>query len=488
NSGSDYATVKYDTNGNQLWAARYNGPGNDSDSATSIALDSSGNVYVTGGSSGSGTDSDYATIKYDTNGNQLWVARYNGSGNYYVDKATSIALDAQGNVYVTGYSGWSYGPSHDYDYATIKYDTNGSQLWLARYDSSARSDGVAAIALDVQGNVYVTGDSGYNYRVGTDSDYATIKYDTNGNQLWAARYDGLGNYHDDANAIVLDVQGNIYVTGWSYGIGTDSDYATVKYDTNGNQLWAARYNGPGNDSDSAYAIALDVQGNVYVTGYSSGIGTDDDYAMIKYDTNGNQLWTARYNGPGNSDDRAYAIALDASGNIYVTGQSDGINTGFDYATIKYSQSGGVITGKVTIQNRTDHSELITFELRNPGEATALETYQVLTSSDGSYTLITVPAGTYDLTAKSSNTLRAKNENIIVVDDETTIDIDFALLGGDANDDNSVGLSDRFILMKSWNTNIGDVDWDERADFNNDNSIGLSDRFIFRSNWNTSGVE
>src|SRR5207245_295507 len=105
----------------QEWVARYNGPGNYEDKATAIALDAAGNVYVTGGSWGSGTDFDYATIKYDSNGNQLWVARYNsGNGG---DSATAIAVDGAGNVYVTG---WSSGGSTLIDYATIKYDSNGN--------------------------------------------------------------------------------------------------------------------------------------------------------------------------------------------------------------------------------------------------------------------------------------------------------------------------------------------------------------------------
>jgi hypothetical protein len=324
----DYATIKYDTNGNQLWVATYNGPGNDYDAAHGIAVDTLGNVYVTGQSWGSGTCWDYATIKYAPNGNQLWVARYNGPGDYY-DIARAIALDTSGNVYVTGRS---YGSGTSTDYATIKYDAEtGSQMWVARYNNSPRNDYdiATAIALDTSGNVYVTGLSS-----GTGSDYATIKYDSSGTQLWAARYHAV--YYDAAYAIALDTSGNVYVTGESTGSGTYRDYATIKYDTNGNQLWVARYRGPGNWDDIAQGIALDTSGNVYVTGSSYGSGTYRDYATIKYDSLGNQLWAARYNGPGNSHDAAQAIAVDTLGNVYVTGGSFGSGTRHDYATIKYS--------------------------------------------------------------------------------------------------------------------------------------------------------
>ena len=94
---------------NELWVKRYNGPGNDDDSASAITADNLLNVYVTGGSYGSGIDYDYATIKYDPDGNELWVKRYDGPGNYY-DYAEALAVDGADNVYVTGGSHGSGDP------------------------------------------------------------------------------------------------------------------------------------------------------------------------------------------------------------------------------------------------------------------------------------------------------------------------------------------------------------------------------------------
>ena len=76
--------------------------------------------------------------------------------------------------------------------------------------------------------------------------------------------------------------GNVYVTGGSVGSGTATDYATIKYDPSGNEIWVKRYDGPKKWYDEAYAIAVDGSGNVYVTGESYGVGTDGDYATIKY--------------------------------------------------------------------------------------------------------------------------------------------------------------------------------------------------------------
>ena len=339
----DYATIKYNTNGKRLWVATYNGPGSNLDEACAIAVDRSGNVYITGSSRDSGYDWDYATIKYSTNGKQLWVARYNGPGNGS-DYAVAIAVDGSGNVYVTGSSTRSDN-TNTTDYATIKYNTNGKQLWVARYDDGGGD--ACAIAVDGSGNVYVTGTTGIlDLKNNYSCDYATIKYNTNGKRLWVAIYNGPGNYYDEPYAIAVDKSGNVYVTGFSYGSGTACDYATIKYNPNGKQLWVARYNGPGNRWDNAYAIAVDGSGNVYVTGSSEGSGPHGDYdygdyATIKYNTNGIQLWVARYNGPAKdpSSDDPNDMALDGSGNVYVTGSITVSSFDSDYATIKYSPNG-----------------------------------------------------------------------------------------------------------------------------------------------------
>src|SRR4029453_7946368 len=100
-----------------------------------------------------------------------------------------------------------------------------------------------------------------------------------------------------------------------------------------------RYDGPANLNDDGRAIAIDASGNAYVTGYSIGLGTGFDYATVKYDSSGAEQWIARYDGSARADDQSYAIAIDVSGNVCVTGYSTvDAKTGLtDYATIKYSQ-------------------------------------------------------------------------------------------------------------------------------------------------------
>ncbi|MEO0097680.1 MAG: SBBP repeat-containing protein, partial [candidate division WOR-3 bacterium] len=268
---------------------------------------------------------------YDGNGNLLWERRYNGPGNDY-DGATSLFVDNQSNVYVTGYS---YDSVTDYDYATLKYDRQGNLLWERRYNGPGNDyDGAKSLFVDNQGNVYVTGGS---YDSLTNFDYTTLKYDASGNLLWERRYNGQGNYNDGATSLFVDNQGNVYVTGRSEGSGTDYDYATLKYDANGNLLWERRYNGPGNSDDWATSLFVDMNGNVYVTGGSYDSLTNFDYTTLKYNANGNLLWERRYNGPGNDYDGATSLFVDNQSNVYVTGHSWGSGTDYDYATIKYIQ-------------------------------------------------------------------------------------------------------------------------------------------------------
>jgi uncharacterized delta-60 repeat protein len=330
----DYATIKYDPDGDTVWVRRYNGTGNDSDEGDVVVVDDSGNVYVTGYSYGSSTNSDCATIKYFPNGDTAWTRRYDGCANVYNYIARSLALDNSGNVYVACESE-TYSTSTDY--ATIKYYPNGDTAWTRRYNGTYNgADVPCALAIDDSGNVYVTGGSQGS---GTNLDYATIKYDPNGDTIWVRRYNGAGNDYDRAYALVLDNAGNVYVTGGSQGFGTSLDYTTIKYYANGDTAWVRSYDGPANGWDWANAMAIDSSGNVYVTGESQGLNGTADYATVKYYSNGDTAWSRRYNGPGNDFDRAYAVEVDSAGNVYVTGGSKGWGTDLDYATIKYYPNG-----------------------------------------------------------------------------------------------------------------------------------------------------
>jgi len=210
------------------------------------------------------------------------------------------------------------------------------QAWVQRYNGPGNGqDEASAVAVDGSNNVIVTG-----YSIGSDSgyDYVTIKYSSAGVPLWTNRYNGPGNSNDVAFAVAVDGSNNVVVTGYSYN-GTNDDYATIRYSSTGEPLWTNRYNGPGNLNDYARALAVDGSDNVIVTGASDISGTwppgECDYVTIKYSSAGVALWTNRYNGPGNNEDRSYAVAVDGNNNVIVAGYSIGSAGDYDFATIKY---------------------------------------------------------------------------------------------------------------------------------------------------------
>jgi len=339
----DYLTIKYSSDGDTLWTRGYAGPGDGDDAATSLAVDSSGNLYVTGFSWGSGTLYDYATIKYSPFGDTLWVRRYNDPQDG-ADGGFALKMDTSGNVYVAGIKD-AFSSSCEYN--TIKYDPNGDTLWMRSYGGGTVDTSDTTIGTQVTSALEVV-DSGYVYVAGysgsiTSGDYLIIKYNSSGDTLWVRNYNGPGDGIDKVNAIAVDKNGNVYVTGKSTGAGTFYDYATIKYSPSGDTLWVRRYDGPANSDDQANAIALDTGGNAYVTGFSVGTGTLYDYATIKYSPDGALLWIQRYNGPGNGFDLAssnffpsFVLAVDKSGNVFVTGESRGAASQ-DFATIKYFQ-------------------------------------------------------------------------------------------------------------------------------------------------------
>jgi 3-isopropylmalate dehydratase small subunit len=334
----DYVTIAYSEAGVALWTNRYNGPGNARDTVSSVAVDTSGNVIVTGISEGE-VSLDYATIAYSASGAALWTNRFDGPGPSYAgDYATAVAVGDSGNVFVTGYSPVSVSPSgFSYDYVTIAYSAAGVPLWTNRYNGPGNlSDNAWAVAADKTGNVFVTGDS-----TGSDLnvDYATVGFSLTGASLWTNRYDGPANGRDGARAVAVDQSGTVFVTGYSFGSGSDYDFATIAYSAAGVPLWTNRYNGAANTNDQANAVAVDNSGNVFVTGYSFGSGSHYDYATIAYSAAGVPLWTNRYNGTANTNDQANAVAVDNSGNILVTGYSIGNGSSFDFATVAYSPAG-----------------------------------------------------------------------------------------------------------------------------------------------------
>ncbi len=499
-NGHDYVTIKYNSSGDSLWVRRYNGTGNSDDDAYSLAVDGLGNVYVTGYSSG--INGDYLTIKYNSSGDSLWVRRANWGAH---DVATSLAVDGSGNVYVTGLSYRFSG----YAYLTIKYNSSGAEKWVREYDGIGY-DVAHKIAVDGSGNVYVTGYSGGS---GTD-DYLTIKYDSSGTEKWQRRYNGPGNNSDTAYSLVLDISGNIYVTGSSTGSGTGTDYATIKYNSSGDSLWVRRYNGPGNGSDAARSLLLDGSGNLYLTGASVGSGTGNDYTTIKYNSSGVQQWVQRYNGPGNSSDYAYLLVLDGVGNVYVTGVSLGNGTGNDYATIKYSQTGIVLNLNLTafiegfynsVSNSMISDTARVYLKNNLSPYNTIDSAKGILNSSGIGSFLfsnAVNGVNYYLAVKHRNSIETWSKTTVVFsggsstydfsndankaygDNQKQIDtspIRFSIYNGNFDQNSFINLAD---VLGVYNAASSFLTGYKVSDMNGDNMTDLSDLIITSNNSNS----
>jgi len=220
---------------------------------------------------------------------------------------------------------------------TLSQSDTVQTAWTVYYTGPDSSGEVSEMVVDAEGNIYITGQSA--------GDYATVKYNASGVQQWAGRYDFSAE--DEPRAIARDASGNVYVTGSSDGGATIFDIATIKYNSAGVQQWVMRYNNPTNRSDFGSDVIVDGSGNVYVAGSSRVLDNTNnqrhyDIVVLKYNSSGIQQWLASFNhnNPvlGNSDDFARAMTLDKEGNIYVTGTRDLLNQ-VDIVTVKYNSAG-----------------------------------------------------------------------------------------------------------------------------------------------------
>jgi hypothetical protein len=338
----NWSMVMYDKSGQIVWQAQYDGPASEGDVPEDIAVDDDGNIYVTGSVVDVSTGADIAVMKYTTDSNEPnWIATYPDFGLYH-DGSDELTLDDEGNIYVTGH----YYPSHhDSDIVTIKYDPNGTRLWDTPYSGPANDDdGAVFIHVDDSGYVYVTGES---IGSGTDYDWVTIKYDPNGEEEWAKRYNGPANSYDIIGALALDSHGDIYVAGFTNTSASGDDFLLIKYDPNGNEIWKAQYNGPDNLNDGGGGVLIDEHDNIYVNGAANYTGIpleSSDLLLLKFRPDSNEPeWVAIYEDPELLLSWPAGMDMDPWGNIYMAGLSFFIIPGSepemahgDYLVVKYS--------------------------------------------------------------------------------------------------------------------------------------------------------
>jgi len=440
-SPGDIVTVAFDTAGDQLWSATYNGPAGGQDVAQAIAVDAAGDVYVVGRAMTATSSSDYVTVKYrGTDGTQLWVRLHDGDNS--IDEARDVTVDTAGNAVVTG-TVWSSNDGSDIE--TVKYDAAGNLLWTARYTGPGSppfaNDRGVALVVDPSGDVIVTGTS-----EAAIADYITIKYDgVDGAQHWASRYVGIG-MADWVAAIAVDPAGDVYVTGQSYQ--PQELFATVCYrGTDGVQRWA-NVDDPG-VHERPEAITVFGEG-VFITGISDPDGdesnnNDDAYTARYRRSDGVTEWSARHGETGNGDyDGAHTLVHDGANNLYVAGRTNSFGADSALMLLRYDQATGA------------EEERVTFAEPFTGFHTA---FNSVITPDGRLILGGITTG-------SGN-------------DRDYLVIDFAIPApADLDGDGTVGFGDLVIVLASWGKCAGAC----AADLDGDGIVGFGDLLFVLAAW------
>ncbi len=451
----DFTIINYDSKGKPKWTEIYNGPGNSSDNIISACIDIQNNSYVTGFSTDTSFVSNITTAKIDSSGNMIWLKEYKNpvfSSGYGID----IALDNDGNICVCG-AGMFFN-SGNYTSLILKYSADGNLLGSFIFDttgttanipvkikitssnkiivsgtsenisgsrdmyvsmlndlngifrtivingSSGQDDELSDMVLDNENNIYICGSM---RNISSSVDYYYAKLDTACKVMWSGVFNGIGNDIDVPFKLFNDSERNTYITGYSRNSNFtgSEDMLTLKISDSGNLLWSRVYNGPENGIDQGISVVSDDAGNVYVGGGSDRKINDLIYMLLKYDADGNLLWSKNYFYSALSEDFIYDIKLDAANNIYVTGISIGMGSSFDFATIKYSQTTGIIPASNYISenfslyqnypNPFNPSTNLEFGISNL-EFVSLKIYDLLGNEIKTLVNEVLPAGNYKI--------------------------------------------------------------------------------------------
>lgn len=335
----DALLVKFNSFGDTLWTKTVNGLGDGDDKFTCLSTDTLGNVFAAGVIDNGITSNDIIVQKYSSAGVLIYSYQYNYAPYNGNDEPSDMVVDNAGNVTITGKSDRDSTSITNNDCITFRLSSAGSLVWFTRFNAASNGDdeGVA-LDRDNSGNIFVCGTT-FN---GTDNDILAIKYNSSGVQQWNHTLDrGIGN--DAAVDGVKDGGGNFLIAAVSDNLA-NKDFAVVKYNSAGTLQWSNYFNNADNDNPSA--IAVDASNNVYITGQSdqiAGTGSNYDCLLVKYNSAGTGQWVKYFDNAVHQDDDINSIVIDGSSNIYLTGKTDSdavaASTNNALLVLKYNSSG-----------------------------------------------------------------------------------------------------------------------------------------------------
>ncbi len=340
---TNFLILKRDLSGQVVWKREFNGLSDNADEIEDLVYDvTNDRVIVTGFSNSGAVGNDFWTIALSSEGEVLWSALYNDPESNQYDQPNAIAIDNQGNVFITGDCDVDPTSGIQKDVLTIAYNSNGQLLWARKFDQATGLDRGEDIAYSSAGVITVCGRSSN----GGNDDYLVLGYDISGNLIWSQILDSGGT--DRGTSVDVATDGSIYTTG-RFGNGNDDDFYTLKIAANGSILWTRIFDFV--EDDRADLIRVGSNGNVYVAGRSDANATavvNYNYRVVVYNAASTQLWTVQYEGTGFGDDLVSAMDVYSDGAVAVTGISDqiaGVNVSNDIVTVKYSNTGALVWTK-----------------------------------------------------------------------------------------------------------------------------------------------
>ena len=333
------------------------------DLALDIALDAEDNIYVTGTTAGAFPEQDNIGSRdsfiqrYNPDGSSAWVVQL---GTEEADIANGISINPDGEIYVVGSTTGELSPQPNAggkDAFVEKLDSSGEQIWIAQF-GTAEEDEAFKVAVGGSGNIAVVGvTSGVLPEQGAlgNQDIFLTVMDPDSHEVWTVQ---MGTDEDDmAHDVSIDGEGNVYIAGTvggalpgqsAYGV---EDAFVRKYDPLGAEIWTVQFGTF--RKDDAFAIAVDGEGNVYVGGGTSESLGDAESAggadafLRKYDSTGSLLWTLQFG--SNSEDEIRDLTIGADGTIQAAGWTLGIivaratAVGADSFLTTYDPSGAELT-------------------------------------------------------------------------------------------------------------------------------------------------
>lgn len=314
------------------WQTSFDGGGRDIDAVDAVAVDGLGHVFAGGLSVAATGTQDFTVVKADVDtGTLQWRQSLPGAGTgpgVTANHVDDIVVDRRGDPVAVGVLSTAAGGP---DFAVVKFDgRTGSPLWQVslRGNAPGQQDEAKAVVVDTNGNVYA---GGYVFDSGSFEVFTVVKIDgRSGRVVWRRALRGTGQlYNTQVNALALDPSGNLVAAGSIVDAVQGEQFTVAKFDARtGKALWRRDLTGhaarPNNLQDEAYTVSIDHAGNVIAAGTVINDGTQADLFVVKLNgTTGTELWRRSLDSGSRSTDLAHAVTVDDTGDVVVAGVSTG---------------------------------------------------------------------------------------------------------------------------------------------------------------------